>query len=78
MSGRGQVGRKKGRRVYTREFKEDPTLHAAVSLLDRADRLTLRRTFPLDVGGKKAASWAANSLEIAASNCGWFSFTLST
>lgn len=40
MSGRGQVGRKKGRRVYTREFKEDAVRmlldgHSAPSVCER-------------------------------------------
>ena len=40
MSGRGQVGRKKGRRVYTREFKEDAVRmlldgHSAASVCER-------------------------------------------
>lgn len=40
MSGRGQMGRKKGRRVYTREFKEDAVRmlldgHSAASVCER-------------------------------------------
>ena len=40
MSGRGQVGRKKGRRAYTREFKEDAVRmlldgHSAPSVCER-------------------------------------------
>ena len=40
MSGRGQVGRKKGRRVYTQEFKEDAVRmlldgHSAASVCER-------------------------------------------
>ena len=40
MSGRGRVGRKKGRRVYTREFKEDAVRmlldgHSAPSVCER-------------------------------------------